>query len=249
MQLIRRPGTILRTRPSVPQRPGCGTTLQAWLHTPPLLPPCCASGAGGGQGPGGDEGSPESSIDELAAMLSKRAAEMRASSRPLDAPSLPPDPLNAADNTTSSGAEGGDTEASGREIKPPLDPELDLPTQRQQGRSFERAAAAALPVAMPPHDNEFIAADFQVCWVWQQRVRSVLRAGVAAAAGAALLTSSPLVEATLALRVCTACGTSFHPPLRPCSPTSPAPALHAAGVQDSRPASSGAQGLVWVVEV
>lgn len=100
--------------------------------------------ASGGDADAPDEGTPESSIDELAAMLSKRAAEMRASIDEGDE-QLPAAFADEDDVIVDDAA--GATDAA-----------LPLAELEQA----DSPGSYAPPIVMPPHDNGFVTTDFQV---------------------------------------------------------------------------------------
>ncbi|KAI8463726.1 MAG: hypothetical protein J3K34DRAFT_526774 [Monoraphidium minutum] len=154
----------------------------------PRRAPRCRAGAGPGRGDsagGGEEGAPDSSIDELAAMLSRRAAEMRRSSGEplLDAP---PPPDGGGDGELGGGA-GGGADATKPPPQEPAAPPPPPPRARRGG-----AAAAARPAAMPPSDGSFIPADFQVFKTLGQL--AVSAGGEEGAAAAAAAGGAPLAE-------------------------------------------------------
>ncbi|GBF87368.1 hypothetical protein Rsub_00079 [Raphidocelis subcapitata] len=152
------------TPPAAPTSPPTAPPLPSAPHPGRRRRRATAARAAGAPPPPPPPGGPEdggSSIDELAAQLSRRAAELRASSDPGDL--LPPD-------------DAGEGEGEGEGEAAPDDAAADEQRrrreqqQREQQRADADAAAAAAaaaaayapPAVMPPHDGGFTVTDFRV---------------------------------------------------------------------------------------
>jgi hypothetical protein len=157
--------------PSAPAAPARQPARNSRRGSPPR-----ATGPGKGASGDGDEGVPDSSIDELAALLSRRAAEMRASSGASSLDDLLPVDEDSGGGGGEEGGEKGATgagDAQGPPVPssgassselgatpaaagaPPPPPPQPHPQQRPR-RTYSG------PVAMPPNGNGFVSTDFQV---------------------------------------------------------------------------------------